>query len=216
MTYPTHQKFGFDTVFDGGGKVTAQAAPRPKRAFSPEEVEAARAEGMIEGERKALASAAAQQARALQRLADATAQALPTLAAVAHEHREGAAQLAFACAKAMADAALAHFPHAPIQAAMESLAREIEASPRLTVQAPPELAEGLQEVLEHTAQSIGYSGAILVRPNPAYGPAAFTLDFGDGAAAFDPAAAAQRVAQALISALAAEGLHGEPLTPADH
>jgi len=40
---------------------------------------------------------------------------------------------------------------------------------------------------------------------------AFILDFGDGAASFDPAAAAQRVAEALHAALAAEGLHGEAL-----
>jgi flagellar assembly protein FliH len=41
---------------------------------------------------------------------------------------------------------------------------------------------------------------------------AFTLDFGDGAGGFDPAAAAQRVTEALQAALAAEGLHGEALT----
>jgi flagellar assembly protein FliH len=45
------------------------------------------------------------------------------------------------------------------------------------------------------------------------GPGAFTLDFGDGSAAFDPQAAAQRVAEALHAALAAEGLHAEPLIP---
>ena len=45
--------------------------------------------------------------------------------------------------------------------------------------------------------------------------AAFVLDWGDGAAAFDPAAAAARVAEALEGALAAEGLHAEalPLPP---
>ena len=45
------------------------------------------------------------------------------------------------------------------------------------------------------------------------GHAAFTLDFGDGQAAFDPAAAAERVADTLRAALAAEGLHAEPLIP---
>ena len=44
-------------------------------------------------------------------------------------------------------------------------------------------------------------------------PAAFALDFGDGAARFDPAAAAQRVSEALQAALASEGLHAEPLIP---
>ena len=67
--------------------------------------------------------------------------------------------------------------------------------------------------LEQTAQAIGYPGAIQVRAGAGVGPAAFTLDFGDGAAAFDPAAAAARVDAALQAALAAEGLHAEPLIP---
>ena len=47
--------------------------------------------------------------------------------------------------------------------------------------------------------------------------AAFTLDWGEGRAAFDPEAAAARVAAALDEALAAEGLHAEPLLPTpDH
>ena len=39
------------------------------------------------------------------------------------------------------------------------------------------------------------------------------FDFGDGQAAYDPAAAAERVAEALHAALASEGLHAEPLIP---
>jgi flagellar assembly protein FliH len=45
-------------------------------------------------------------------------------------------------------------------------------------------------------------------------PAAFVLDWGDGKAAFDPQDAALRVAAALDAALAAEGLHAEPLLSA--
>ena len=43
--------------------------------------------------------------------------------------------------------------------------------------------------------------------------AAFVLEWGDGSAAFDPAGAAARVAEALEGALAAEGLHAEALAP---
>lgn len=211
MTGSTHQKFGFDTVFDSAG--AAHAPPRPKRLFTAEEVEAVRAQAFAEGERRAMASTAAQQAQALSQVSAAIAQAMPKLVGVAHDHREGSAELALACGRAIADAALETFPHAPIKAALEALAREIEASPRLVVHVPENLTEGLQPLLEGTAQAIGYAGAIQVRPSPSVGPAAFTLDFGDGAAAFDPAAAAARVAQALRAALAAEGLHAEPLIP---
>ena len=143
----------------------------------------------------------------------AVQQALPGLAAVAHEHRVGSAELALACARSIAAAALDRFPQAPVRAALEALAREIEAAPRLILIADAELADGLQTVLEETAQSVGYPGAIQVRTDPAMGPQAFTLDFGDGSASFDPAAAAERVSQVLHAALAAEGLHAEPLIP---
>ena len=212
MTGSAPRKFDFDTVFDDAGGV-AYAAPRPKRLFPADEVEAIRAAAYAEGERAALAGMAALQAQALSQIAQAVQAALPGLAAVAHEHREGSAELALACGRAIADAALERFPQAPAQAAVETLAREIEAAPRLVVTAAPEMVEGLQAALAETAQAIGYGGQVIVRPGAGYAGAQFTLDFGDGSAAFDPAAAAARVAQALEAALAAEGLHAEPLIP---
>jgi flagellar assembly protein FliH len=212
MSEPLHQKFGFDTVFDGEGEV-AYAAPRPKRLYTAEEVEALRQQAYADGERQALASMQALQAQALAGIGDAAVQALGKLAEVAHDHRVGSAELALACAGAIADAALKLFPQAPLQAALESLVREIEAQPRLVVSAAPDLAEGLAEVLAETAQAIGFTGQIVVRATPGLTPAAFTLDFGDGAATFDPAQAAERVAAVLTAALASEGLHAEPLIP---
>ena len=207
-----HQRFAFDTVFDGAGQVTS-TAPRVKRLYPIEEVEMLRQAAFAEGEAQGLASVQAQQARALSAIAEAARQALPKLAEVAHEHRVGSAELALACGKAIADAALAAFPEAPVRAALEALAREVEAAPRLVFSAAPELAEALGAVLAETAGAIGYGGQIQVRPQAALGPAAFTLDFGDGAASFDPQAAAERVSAALHAALAAEGLHAEPLVP---
>jgi flagellar assembly protein FliH len=55
-----------------------------------------------------------------------------------------------------------------------------------------------------------------VRPDGALRGAAFVLDWGDGSAAFDPQQTAVRIAQALEAALAAEGLHAEPLLPASN
>jgi flagellar assembly protein FliH len=212
LTPGAHEKFGFDTVFEATGEIVA-AAPRPKRSYSAEEVEAIRKAAEAAGEARALTGVANRQAEALALIARSAQQALPGLAAVAHEHRMGSAELALGCAGAIAAAALEKFPQAPVRAALEALAREIEAAPRLVVTADADLVQGLQAVLEETAQAVGYPGSIQVRADPALGPNAFTLDFGDGSASFDPTAAAERVAQALHAALAAEGLHAEPLIP---
>jgi flagellar assembly protein FliH len=212
MSEQPHQRFGFDTVFDSMGD--ALAPVRQKRLYTADEVEQIRKTSHAEGERAAENALAGLQAQALAAIAQICGQALPRLAEVAHEHRVGSADLSLACARVIASAALDRFPEAPVRAALEALAREIETSPRLMVTAAPELAEGLQALLAETAQGIGYVGAIQVRAQAGMTTGAFTLDFGDGAAAFDAEAAAARVAQALDAALAAEGLHAEPLTPA--
>lgn len=207
----TPQKFAFDTVFDGVGK--AAPAPRPKRLYPADEVEQIRMAAFAEGQQAGLASMAALQAQALSSISVACSAALPRLAEVAHSHRVGSAELALACARAIAGAALDRFPEAPLRSALEALAREIEAAPRLVVAASPDLADGVQAALSETAQAVGYAGAVQVRAEPGLSAGAFTLDFGDGAAAYDPAAAEARVAAALEAALAAEGLHAEPLIP---
>lgn len=204
------QKFGFDTEFDSGGAV-AFVAPRPKRNYSPDEVEVIRRTALAEGERMALESVAQAQANSLAEIAAACRQALPKLAEVANAHREASAALSLACGRAIADAALDRFPEAPVRAALDALAREIENQPRLVVTVSPGMGDGLKAALEDAAQAAGFAGALILREDAGMAAGAFVLDFGDGQAAFDPDQAAERVAQALESALAADGLHGEPL-----
>jgi flagellar assembly protein FliH len=203
------RKFTFDTEFGGGRQAPTKSTY--KRLFTSEEAEAMAAKARAEGDAAAMQSIEAQTARALADLAEAARAALPTLAAAAHQHRAGAAELALACGRQIADAACERFPEAPLQAALAALAREVEATPRLTLRAPAALLERLQAALTETAEAIGYPGQILARAEPTLAPAAFVLDWGDGSAAFDPAGAAIRVAEALEGALAAEGRHAEAL-----
>jgi flagellar assembly protein FliH len=218
MTGPAPQKFAFDTVFDDAGAV-AFAPVRAKRSYTPDEVEQIRRDAFSEGERSAVAMAQAATAAALGQIAGDAQAALAALTRVAHDHRVNSAELSLAAARTIADAALDRFPQAPVAAAMVELAREIEAQPRLIVRVAPDLVEAVQAELEAAAQAIGFAGQIIARAEPGMPAAAFHLDWGEGRAAFDPEAAAARVAEALDAALAAEGLHAEPLLPheeADH
>ena len=207
-----HKKFGFDTVFDDEGGIAS--APQPvKRFFTPDEVHIERAKAFAEGERSVTARAEQAAAAALADIAGSVRAALPALAKVAHEHRAAAAQLSLACGRTIAGAALEQFPDAPVVAALMALAREIEAAPRLTVRASPDLVERMQAALDKTAEACGFAGQILVKSDLALPAAAFTLEWGDGRAVFDPVEAAARVEAALNNAVAAEGLHAEPLIP---
>jgi len=207
-TETSHRKFTFETEFDGARPLAVNTY---KRLYTAEEAEALAAKARAEGEAAAMQRVEAETARALAELADAAKAALPTLAVAAHEHRAGSAELALACARQIADAACERFPEAPLQAALAALAREVEATPKLTLRAPAPLLERLQAALAETAEAIGYGGQIIARADPGLARAAFVLDWGDGSAAFDPAGAARRVGEALEGALAAEGLHAEAL-----
>jgi flagellar assembly protein FliH len=204
-----YQKFSFDTVFEPDGRVIAP--PRPQKTFTAEEVEAIRAVAFAEGEQSATAIAAQSQALALSQMADSARMALGALTTVAHDHRMGAAKLSLSAARKIADAALDRFPQAPLVAALDALAREIEAVPKLVLRCAPDRLEAMQAALVQAAADAGYPGQILAKPDIALPPAAFVLDWGDGSAAFDPVAAEARVAEALNTALAADGLHAETL-----
>ncbi len=145
MTDTALQRFSFDTVFEDDGRVIAPV--RPKKAFTADEVELIRAQCFAEGEHSAVTIAQQAQAVALSQIAAAAQGALGGLAIVAHEHRAGSARLAVAAAGKIADAALARFPEAPIAATLDSLAREIEAVPKLIVRAPAAHLDSMRAAL---------------------------------------------------------------------
>ena len=215
MTHTPHRLFAFDTVFDEAGDI-AYAPPRPKRLFTPEEVEQVRMTAYQEGERSALVHAEQAMAATLAQIGQSARLGLGALAEVAHNHRADAARLSLTAARKIADSALARYPEAPVSAALEALTREVESSPRLLVRVSPESRERVQVALDAVADSLGHAGRIEARAEPGMVPAAFVLDWGDGRAAFDPQDAAARIQIALDQALAAEGLHAEPLINPDH
>ncbi len=205
-------KFSFDTVFDGDGDVVS-APVRRKPFYTAPEVEQARAEAFAEGRAAAQDEAAREQARCLEAIRADIARAMGALAQAAHDHRTGAAELALAAARKIADAALERFPTAPAEAALQALLVEIAGHPRLLVRAPEAVAEALQGLLAAAAEQAGYPGQVAVRADPRLDGAAFVFEWGEGRAAFDPAEASARVEAALKAAIAAEGLHAEPLIP---
>jgi flagellar assembly protein FliH len=200
----------FDTVFDGDRVIVPV---RPKRSFALDEVEAIREEAFAAGQRSATAEAERVAAAALSQAVELMRHALGTLTAVAHEHRAGATQLAAAAARKIADAALERFPHAPAEAALQALAREVDAVPRLVVRCASDNPARLEADLKRAAEAAGYPGQVVLKADPGMAQAAFTIDWGDGRAGFDPASAAERIGTALDAALAADGLHAEPLLP---
>lgn len=208
-----HARFSFDTQFDDDGAV-AFSPRRPRKSYSPDEFEVARAQAFAAGEQSVIALAEREAAQALSQIAEATQQALAGLARVAHEHRSGATELALMAARKIAGAALETSPNAPVMAALEALAAELEQEPRLRVRVATGFHERAQAALEQTAVGIGFAGKIIASDDPSLPEAAFVIDWPDGRAAFDPVQTEARVEAAVRAALAADGLHAEPISPA--
>ena len=203
--------FSFDTEFDDLGGVSPGSVYRPaKRAYLPAEVDALVAQARLEARETALAEVESLQAMALVTVGQAIAAAAPSLGAVAQAHREQSAELAMAAARVIATAALNLFPAGPLQAALEALGSEIDATPRLVIR-----AHGLDDAVKAQLQALcvdaGFSGLVSFRDGPGMAAAAFQLEWADGRADFDPAEAAARMSEALVAALAAEAGHAETI-----
>lgn len=208
---PETKAFFFDTEFDAGGEVVRGSSWRPtKRAWTQGEVEALVAQASVEARETALAEIASIQAMALSSIGQALEAAAPALTQIAQAHREQSAELAMAAARVVAAAALDRFPEAPLQAALEALGQEIDASPRLVIRTG-DLTDETRARLQQLGADAGFSGIVAFRDEPGLPPAAFRLEWADGRADFDPADAFARMAEALNSALAAEAGHAETL-----
>ena len=207
----TSRPFAFDTEFDAAGDVVCSGEFRPiKRAYSPAEVEALVADARLEARNAALAEVESIQAMALSAIGQALGAAVPTLAQVANGHREQSAELAMAAARVVAGSALDRYPHGPLQAALEALGQEVDASPRLVIRTG-DLNDDSRARIERLCADAGFSGLVAFREEPGLPAAAFQLEWADGRAAFDAEAAFGRMTEALKSALASEAGHAEPL-----
>ena len=203
--------FAFDTEFGADGAVVRPGAWAPaKRSYLPAEVEALVAQGRLEARQQALSEVENIRAMALSNIAQSIASAMPTLRTVAQAHREQAADLALAAARAIGGAALERFPQAPLKAALEMLAQEIDASPRLVVRTS-QLDDEARALIERACADSGFTGVVAFREEPDMALAAFQLEWADGRADHDPQGSAERVAEALTAALAAEAGHAETL-----
>lgn len=207
---PNSTPFAFDTEFDATGQVVVQSSWQPtRRSYTPDEVEALLAQARAEVQAQVLAQAEAQQAQALAVIAESLANAGPRLAHAVQTHREQSVELALAMVRQLAGLALDRLPTGMLEAALDTLGHEIEASPRLLVRASS-LDEASQDRVRQACADTGFTGPVTFRDDASLSAGAFDLEWSDGRAAFDLDEATGRLREALLSQLAAEAGHTEP------
>jgi len=204
MSAPAPQKFSFDTHFDDNGRVLSSApVARPKRAYSPIEVDMLRAEAFAQGQAAQRGADESLQAQSLAAIADACREALPTLERIIAAYRAQSADLALATGEAIASAALERCPQAPLAAALEALSAEMAGSARLIVRVAAS-TDAVAKAVQAAAAEAGLADRVVLRDDASLAPAAFAIEWPDGRAEYDPEGALARVREALNSALSAE------------
>lgn len=209
LSATTTRPFAFDTEFDASGAVLRAGDYRPlKRAYSPTEVEVLLEQARAETRALVSAEIEGVRSRALNDMATALASAMPHVLAQVRGHREQAAELALATGRLLAARALEGLPRAALQAALDGLAREIDAAPRLVV-AMAGLDEATRAEIEALCAAAGFTGVVRFQEAPAQelsmlASAAFVLEWADGRAAFDFDDAFARLEAAVRAALSAE------------
>ena len=159
-------KFTFDTHFDTGVSRT-DAEKRSRRSYSADEIEAIRHSAYGDGQSANAILAQQAVAASLSQVSAAVHTAISTMDAEIEAIRAEAADLALACARKLAGAALAHAPAAEVTDVLRLALHEAIAEPRIIVKVAPALADEIKHRATEVAADEGYEGRIQFAPDAA-------------------------------------------------
>ena len=187
-------KYTFDTVFADPSDPTGEGArARRRRTFTEQEVDQlcaqARAEGVTSGEVRAQESIAI----ATKEAGQAIKGALALIERERHKLMEQNAQIAFAVATKLANAALTEFPQAEVEAALRAALHQAIGEPRVVLRASPQVAEKITERANEIAHQEGFEGRVQIAADPALTRADCRIEWRGGGA--------ERASAAIESAL---------------
>lgn len=160
-------KFTFDTVFAGESDVISEPARARKRSMLTQvEIEAlrgaARAEGVKDGEVRALEAIAAGADEAAAAIREALARTADEIEGI----RATAAGIAFAAARKLARAALAAFPAEEVEQCLRDAIHQAIGEPRIVLKVAPDVAGALKDRIAYIAHEEGYDGRIQLSEGP--------------------------------------------------
>lgn len=205
------RKFTFDQRFDMPSQGSIKAAsPKAKRFYTPEEMEAAKAEAYERGTHSIDAIAA----RALGQIAEAMMTALRSLEQLAVEARAEALTTGIHAARRIADAALRRYPLEEIEETIAHCLSQAPHEPRIVVRIAPAVAEALKERITALADDIGFAGRIIITPDARIAAADCRLEWTDGGVERDSSAIAARIDAVLERFIDADRRRAEESTEA--
>ena len=203
-----YAKFSFETI-DAGSPVNRRKADR--RAILPADLEAARAEGLEQGRRDAVAAAAQTEAQALNAIARMMQMLIGRVAGECQPLREDAVEVSLTIARTLSGELLDRHGGEAVESFVEDALRHLRSGPRLVVKIAPELVDALTPRLEQVARDGGFDGALVVRAVDTALPGDCTLEWAEGSIQRDRAAALEAVESAAREWLDSADQHGRQM-----
>ncbi len=198
------RKFTFDQRFDAGPAGARPNAPKTKKFYTPEEVEAVRAQAYAEGKGSLEAITAQAQSLALGRIAEAAMAALNTMAGLAADARAEALRIGLAAARRIAESALARYPLDAIEDTVSQCLAQAAHEPRIVIKVGADVAEALRARIDQLADGIGFAGRIVVTAEPRLNHADCRLEWTDGGVERDAAVIGDRIEAVLARFIESE------------
>jgi flagellar assembly protein FliH len=209
MSTAQPRKFTFDQRFDSGPSGTRPSAPKVKRFYTPEEVEAVRAAAYAEGKGSLEAVTAQAQSVALGQIAEATMAALRTMDMLAAEARADAMQVALLSARRIAESALARYPLDSIEETIAQCLAQIAHEPRVVIKVNADVADALRARIGQLTDDIGFAGRIVISAEPHLSHADCRLEWTDGGIERNAGVIAERVESHLARFIESERRRAE-------
>ena len=201
MSTASPRKFIFEKEFTSEGAVV-RTSDTFRQSYTRAEMDTLTAAAFEKGKNDETARANVMMADATRRIADSMQVLVSGLREEAVALRSEAADMALACARKVANAAIAQYPEEEVVAAIEDAMTVLRDSPRLMVGVSADLQEQLQARIGQLADSFGYGAAVVVRADNNVRPGDARIVWGDGSITIDRDDALNRLEAALRRKLA--------------
>lgn len=195
------EKYKFDLEFSDSA--SKPAAPRVKRSYKPEEVEALRAQARAEGERSAVALAEEAAARALNQLAHGLHEVLTMARFALDQINDDATRLAARIGRSVATHVFETAPEEYFERAIGECLDLVRREPEIRISVPASAPPSLIAGLEAMAAKHGLSGHLRIEASADLRGAECRLDWKAGGADISLEEALTRIDQIVEQHIAA-------------
>jgi flagellar assembly protein FliH len=179
-TAPGPTRFQFDTVFAADNVRGLSGGSKGRSTFAADEVESIRKEAHATGRQEALAEATHAQAVALSAIAQSATALIEQFDRHIERVRQDSAALALVVARKLAGGALLIAPQIELERFLSDCLHKLYREARLVVTVTPDNADYLRSRLEDLVAQNGFSGRIVIMPEPAMGPGDCRIEWAEG------------------------------------